>query len=113
MGFSARMILAASIRGGGESNKGRTNVQILTVTGKPLCLVNARRQGRERKHVCVCDPVAHVRLLQIWALLLIIVIDSPEGDSSTQVMTRRQKEKITRCKNFPCSQDETLISAPF
>lgn len=53
------------------------NLLILTVAGEPLCLVDARRQRREGKHVCVCDPLARILLLQIRSFLLIIVIDPP------------------------------------
>lgn len=57
---------------------------LLTVAGEPLCLVDTRRQRREGKHVCVCDLLAHILLLQIWTLLQIIVINSPWGAKREQ-----------------------------
>lgn len=45
------------------------------VGGKPLCLVDARRQLCEGRHVCVCDALAHILLLQIGTLLQKIIIN--------------------------------------
>lgn len=54
-----------------------TNLLLLTVAGKPLCLVDARRQSYEGIHVCMCDPLTHILLLQIWTRFLVIVINPP------------------------------------
>lgn len=68
--------------GGGAELRQCTREQVYmlekshSIAGKPLCLVDARRQRVEGQHVCVCDQLAHVLLLQIRSLLQIIVINS-------------------------------------
>lgn len=62
---------------------------LLTVAGKPLRFINARRQRCEGKHVHVCDALAHVLLLQIGTLLQIIVINSPWEDNEAEDRKRR------------------------
>lgn len=94
-----------------QFNKGiDRNLVTLTVAGEPLCLVDARRQRCESKHICVCDPLAHVLLLQIRPHFLIIVINSPWEDSA-ELMKQRQTErqKISLCKTTDRSVD--LITA--
>lgn len=71
---------------------------LLTVAGKPLGLINARRQRCEGEHVCVCDALAQILLLQIRTLLQIIVVNCPWDDDAELTEQRheekRQKETI-------------------
>lgn len=70
----------------------RGEMEILTIAGQPLGLVNTRRKRCEGKHVSVCNPLAHILLLEIWALLQIIVINSPWEDRA-ELMKLRQRDK--------------------
>ena len=62
---------------------------LLTVSGQPLCLVNARRQGNEGSHVRVSDLQAHILLLEVRTLLQIIVVNSPR-EYSRDLMSSRE-----------------------
>lgn len=84
------------------------NLVVLTVAGKPLCLVDARRQRYEGEDVRVCDALAHVLLLQIGPLFLIVVINSPWEDSAgvNEADTERGRlgDRKYRCVKQPIGQ---------
>lgn len=90
-----------------EAGGQRSRTCPLTVASEPLCLVDARRQRREGKHVGVCDPLAHVLLLQIGTLLQ-IVINSPWEESAELMEQRKGKrgrQKIRLCRAIDRSLD--------
>lgn len=87
-------VCSVCVEGWGAEERGETVVQWLlpTVAGEPLGLVDARRQSDEGAHVCVCDLLAHVLLLQIRTLLQIIVINAPWEDRA-ELMKRKEEEE--------------------
>lgn len=59
---------------------------VLTVGSQPLGVVEARGQGCEAGHVCVCDALTHILRLKIWTLFQVVIVYAPENTNHTSTV---------------------------